>query len=71
MRRPKDVENKTRVAEECLTVTATTMNSFARHVTSLSAYRKTEDHLTKRTVSGAIGTFSKKTSNTECVCVCA
>ena len=32
------------------------MNSLARHVTSLSAYRKPEDHLTKRTVSGAIVT---------------
>ncbi len=33
------------------------MNGLARRVTSLSAYRKTEDHLTRRTVSGAIVTI--------------
>ena len=33
------------------------MNSIARHVTSLSAYRKTEEHLTQRTLTGAIVTL--------------
>ena len=33
------------------------MNGFARRVTRLSAYRKTEDHLTRRTVSGAVVTI--------------
>jgi len=31
------------------------MSAFRQAVTTLSAYRKTEDHLTRKTLSGAVG----------------